>query len=448
MNRKLSKILLKSIYWLRKEPVWENLKEIENFLKFNINNIEEHQLKKIRSLISIAYEYIPYYRRAMSNLKIVPNDINSLEDFKKFPILTKEDIRNNYGQLCIQDNNVQGFTRRTSGSTGDPLVILKDRNSTAMMDAMMYRSYNLHGIVPGDKQLRIWGTSFGFVDKKKEQIKDFLLNRIRFSAFDLSKGKFNDIIKKIKNFKPDYIYGYAQSVYELANFILQDNVDFGDLNFKAVIVTGEMLFDWQKKIIKNAFCCSVINEYGCTEAGIIAIECQFNNMHVLSDNIFIENYSDNDDFNSKSYELLITELNNNFSPLIRYQVGDRAAICKIKCSCGNSFPVIRDLKGRSDDFIIFPSGRKVDAYVFEYILKNIPKRVGVINQFQIIQKCKDVLDIYLNTNSYLQGEIREKIIGSWFKRYGSEISIKIHFVTEIPKSPSGKLSCFKQMYYL
>ncbi len=445
MNQALSKLILDSIYFLRKEHVWAVLEDISGTQWIDRYSLESLQFQKLKKVLSFAFSNVPYYQKLMAEWHIHPEDIRSLRDFSGFPLLAKEDIKTNWGILSSCDRNVRTSLRQTSGSTGDPLKILKDSRTTAWMDAAMHRSYAWFGIAPGSRQMRIWGSEMGAMGRARQRIKDLMLNRIRLSAFDLDKKNFYEFIRKMKRFKPCFGYGYAQSVWEFAKFVVQETIDLGDLNFKAVIVTGEMIFDWQRGVISQAFKCPVVNEYGCTEAGIIAIECPSGSMHVLSDVLIVETAQDNGPKDLTSAELLITELNNFYSPLIRYRVGDRARLVHEPCPCGRGFPVLRAIEGRSDDFIVFPSGRKVDPYVLEYVIRNIPVRLGSVEQFMISQTSESALEIKLIAKSLNPQRIRESIEETWRKTYGNELSLDIQFAAAIPKNQSGKLSCFKSL---
>ena len=443
MNTTLAREILNIIYLLRGEKVWKYMREIDKYQWLNPNFLKELQWRKLKKVLTFAYNNIPYYQMTWQNLGIHPNDIKTINDFRKLPILTKEILKNNYNLLKSKDKKVRVSLRQTSGSTGTPLKIEKNRNTTAYMDAVMYRSYSWYKIKPGDKQLRIWGTGINTTEKLKIYLKDFLLNRIRLSAFDLDRKNFLKFIKIINKFKPTFVYGYAQSVFEFAKFIVNEKIDIRYLKFKAVIVTGEMIFDWQREIIKQAFGCPVVNEYGCTEVGIIAIECPMGGMHIMSDALFVEFIKN--DRASNLREIVVTELNNFYSPLIRYKVGDKGILSNSLCPCGRGFPLMASIKGRSDEFIVFPNEKKVDPYVFEYIVKNIPSKYGTIHQFFIIQDSVSSISVKLVCDSSCPQKIAKALNNSWVKLYGNDLSLKIELVYNIPKNASGKLACFKSL---
>jgi len=443
MNTTIAREILNIIYLLRGEKVWKYMREIDKYQWLNPNSLKELQWRKLKKVLTFAYNNIPYYQMTWQNLGIHPNDIKTINDFGKLPILTKEILKNNYNLLKSKDKKNRVSLRQTSGSTGTPLKIEKDRETTAYMDAVMYRSYSWYKIKPGDKQLRIWGTGINTTEKFKIYLKDFLLNRIRLSAFDLDRKNFLKFIKIINKFKPTFVYGYAQSVFEFAKFIVDEKIDIRHLKFKAVIVTGEMIFDWQRKIIKQAFGCPVVNEYGCTEVGIIAIECPMGGMHIMSDALFVE-FIKNDTV-SNLREIVVTELNNFYSPLIRYKVGDKGTLSNSLCPCGRGFPVMASIKGRSDEFIVFPNGKKVDPYVFEYIIKNIPSKYGTINRFLIIQDSISCLNLKLVCDTSCPQKLVKALNNSWVRLYGNDLSLKVELVHNIPKNASGKLACFKSL---
>jgi len=443
MKAHYAKLILDCIYIIRKEKVWKYMKEIDKYQWLNPDSLKELQWRKLKKVLNFAYNNIPYYRKTWQNLGIHPNDIKTIDDFRKLPILTKEILKNNYNLLKPKNKKTRVSIRQTSGSTGIPLKLEKNRQTTAYMDAVMYRSYMWYGIRPGDRQLRIWGAEIDPILKFKMHLKDFLLNRIRLSAFELDRKNFLKFIRKIKTFKPVFVYGYAQSVFEFAKFIVDEKIDIRHLKFKAVIVTGEMIFGWQKEVIKKAFSCPVVNEYGCTEVGIIAIECAMGGMHIMSDALFVEFIKNDTASNLKEREIVVTELNNFYSPLIRYKVGDKGILSNSLCPCGRGFPLMASIKGRSDEFIVFPNGKKVDPYVFEYIIKNIPSKYGTINQFLIIQESISCLNLKLVCDTSCPQKLVKALNNSWVKLYGNDLSLKVEFVNNISKNASGKLVCFE-----
>jgi len=444
MNPAISKYLLQyPLYFLTAQNLQAYKRQFKKTQWYSHEYLQELQLKKLKNMLSYVYEAIPFYKGIFDKYHVHPKDINTRDDVLKIPVLTKEDIRSNFDQLTCRTKGLRRFSRETSGSSGSPLRLIKDSRSLAVMDAIMYRNYEWFNIDIGQKQARYWGSALGGLDKIKVKIKDNLLNRIRFSPFDLSEKTYDDFIARLNHTKPDYVYGYAQTIFRFSEYVVKKGCDLSHLTLKAIIVTGEMIYADQMEIIEAAFKCPISNEYGCTEVGIIAMECPDKGMHLMIENLFIEFLKDGRHaLPGQEGEIIVTDLYGDLMPLIRYQVGDIGSPGDKLCECGRGLPLLRSLKGRNDEFIICPDGKQVDPIIFEYILKEIPSKYGQVTQFRMTQESKSRLTIdlcYSGTRSELMlGEIEKKL-----KRTLGEVFV-IHFrlTDSIGVEPSGKLRCF------
>lgn len=394
-------------------------------------------------MISFAYGHIPYYKERFDEVGVHPEDIKREEDLLGLPALRKDDIRNSLGKLTGGFKPRSGRWRQTSGSSGTPLRLVKDSTSLAMMDAVMYRNYRWHDIGMGEAQARFWGGPLDLKGRSLLRLKDFLLNRIRFSPFNLSGPACKDFLKELRAFRPRYVYGYAQTIFGFAQYLVRQGQDLGDLNLKAVIVTGEMIYDEQIETIQKGFCCGIFNEYGCTEVGIIAMQCPDGGMHLMAENLFIEFIKDGRPAKpGEEGEILVTELYGGLMPLLRYQLGDRGIPDSQKCSCGRGLPLLKRLQGRSDEFIRCPDGRKVDPIVFEYVLKSVSPRYGTVTQFRVVQEA----DYRLGVDLCYQGSDPERMCKVLEKKMqeavGWNLPMAFRLKDRLSVDPSGKLRCF------
>ena len=450
MRRAFAKRLLDIIYYATNQNVWEVLDQIEPLQRLDRHSLETLQTRRLRDVVSFAYHNVPYYRRAWESIGIRPDDIRSLGDIRELPILERESVRTHQALLKDTIKKTRTFVRKTSGSTGEPIAFEKDVRTLAVMDAVMYRSYMWHGIRPGDRQLRIWCSAVDPLGRLKLSVKDFLTNRIRLSAFCLDRDSYLQFIGKAREFKPTYLYGYSQSVFEFAQFMLDERIDARDLRIRAAIVTAEMLFDWQREVIQEAFGCPVVNEYGSSEVGIIAFECSMGTMHIMADTVLVECLKETglegtEHESDDTGELIVTELSNFYSPLIRYRLGDRGVLSASMCGCGCSFPAIAALKGRSGQFIAFPNGKKADAYVFEHILRRVTGTYGTIRQFGVAQDSTLTVFLKIAADTSHPDKMERAITEAWYNLYSKEVPLKVVFVKGLPRKPSGKLAYFENL---
>jgi len=439
----LRKYLYQLYYEYAGQRVFDYQKQFTNTQWLSAEEIDRRQFENFKNILVYSYNNIPYYKKKYDQARIKPDDIREERDVIYIPTIEKKDLIENYSELFPVKWNGKVFIRKTSGSSGSPLRLAKGVKSLSVMDAIMYRNYAWFGIDVGGKQGRYWGAPLSPYAKVKTQCKDYILGRIRFSPFDISEKTCFDFYRRLIKYKPVYVYGYSQTIYRFACILGEANMDLGKLDLKAVIVTGEMIYPHQFKIIEKIFKCPVTNEYGCTELGIIAMQCQHKGMHLMTENLYIEFLNGHSHASpGEEGEIVLTEMFSDLMPLIRYRIGDIGIKSNETCSCGRGLPLLKQIKGRSDDFILCMNGKQVDPIVFEYILQGLPASLGKIAQFRILQKTISNLVIEVcyegKCFSMMSSELELKLKNI----LGQEFEIKFQRQECLQAEASGKLRCF------
>lgn len=409
------------------------IKELERLSPQDLRNYQEKQLKE---LLLYAAQGTLYFKQ------IINFDI--MEGLKKdpfralelIPVMSKEDIRANLNSLC--NSKFRLSWRSTSGTTGSPLHFCKDHLACSHMDAGMHAVYSWHGIDIGDRQGRIWGSSITLQGGMIQRTKDHLLNRRRLSAFGMTRDKSVVYFRKLERFRPVYFYCYPNAASLFAQHLEQTNVDGKKLGLRAIICTGEPLLSSHRDTLQKTFDCTVVNEYGTTENGILAIECEKGNMHILAQNAVLEFIKDGKRVEDGELgEILVTELHSRSIPFIRYRTGDlgRPLFLK-KCSCGRTLPLMEIIEGRVDDFIIRPDGEKVYDAILAYVLKKS------VRQFRATQEALTELVIEIVPDSGYSDRL-ESEYGTRLQQYlGPDIHVNFRKVERIEPDRSGKLRYF------
>lgn len=439
MNNYIAKYFFYGVgQFIRREPVMRYLAEYEKTQYYDREEINNYQLKKLSKIIKHAREYIPYYSKAFHGLEFNEPD---LEDaYSNYPTLTKIDVRNNLDTLSPSKIPTLITKKTSGGSTGQAVIVLKDRNSTASQRALMYRGYRWAGIDVGDKQIRFWGIPIGVTSKVKYKLIDYFMNRIRLSAFSFKEEELFKYYRKIIRFDPDYFYGYTSMLYEFGQFVKNKNLDGELIGLKAIISTSEVLYAAQKSLLEKVFNCRVYNEYGCGEFGPVAFECEQGNMHINSENIYLEILQDGKPVKpGEPGEIVLTELNNYAMPLIRYRMGDIGIISNDKCSCGRGLPILKKITGRALDFIVGSNGGKVHGEYFNYLMEEIQDKEKAIKQFQIVQKVKGEIEFHIVKDVNFSDKTLRYIERQLSHILGDDMRIKYIYNDEIKRLPSGKL---------
>src|SRR5690554_5234213 len=131
-----------------------NFKEYFNYLKesqwLSKVEIEDSQLNDLKKLLIYCNYNIPYYQKIFKQINFIPEDIKSIKELEKLPILTKEDVRNNYNELINPNFKGKVVESHTSGSTGKSLKFLFSLDAIQYKWAVWFRHKHRFGIVPED----------------------------------------------------------------------------------------------------------------------------------------------------------------------------------------------------------------------------------------------------------------------------------------------------------
>lgn len=442
--------------WLVKNitfPLWQRrhhyevlfyLHELEASQWYSPSQLRELQRKKLRKLLAHCSKNVPYYQKLFARLSLKPENLETAEDLQKIPILEKEELRKNIEQMKAIDKERAFGIQRTSSSTGTPLTIPVDRVSLDYGKAAKRRSRRWWGWDIGARNVKLMGVPDIEKIDRKTIIRDHLCqNRILLHSYDLTEDTMQRYYEKLRRFKVEFAYGFPSALYTFATFLRETRSDASKLKIKGICTAGEILYDFQRDLIQSVFGCPVFEEYGCSELILIAHQCPAGRMHLASENVFVEFILNG---NPKSPEelgdIIITDLNNYYLPLVRYRTGDKGKGIEGECSCGRGLPLMGKIVGRDNDMIILENGKLVHPMLFTEILEGLMKRGNQVRQFRVIQKSKkDFLVSIVVENG------QESIIADYFSKMARQylennVHFNFEFVDSIPREKSGKLRFF------
>lgn len=405
--------------------------------------IRNYQEKKLCQLITYAYYHVPFYRDAFNRLGLQPEDVRTIKDLQKLPVIDKQTVRENMllGMLSNSYDKNKMLKVTTSGSTGEPLICYSGKKALEIRWASHLRSSEWTGYRFGDKQVRLWHKYIGLSKMQifKEIIDAFLSRRRFIPAYEISDENLGNYVKKIMKYKPVVLDGYAES-FNLIAWYLKNNIYQGHKP-KGIMSSAQTLPDSSRKIIEEGFGCKVFDKYGSREfTGGIAYQCEKGNgYHVAAECNIIEILK-HDGSQAKPGEVgmaIITDLNNYAMPLIRYKIGDLIVQRDPdeRCSCGRGLPLIGAIEGRPQATIIGANKQYLPGSFFARLFGDYE---GIIKQFQVVQeKYGEIILRLIKGNLYTEKHLEEikRVIR---KHLGEEIKINIEFLKEIPLGKNAK----------
>ncbi len=385
---------------------------------------EQQQKKKLQKMIRFAYNNIPYYHNLFKKLNLHPCDINNIKDLQKLPILTKEIIRKD--PQAFQPQHLPPYIESTTGgSTGKPFSYLLSKDDRFLGAALLYRGWGYAGYQPGDKMVFLAGASLEVGTKPTiiKKVHEITRNTKQLSSFDMGEEDMQKYTEIINTFKPEYIRGYASSIYFYAKWLQKNNIEIQTP--KTVFTTAEKLFPHMRKTINEVFDCEVFDGYGLNDGGISAFECpEHNGLHISTERSILEVIDGN---------ILATNITNHAMPFIRYQTGDIGQISEETCSCGRKTKLLKEISGRQLEMLLTPEGKYVNGAFFLYIFWEISN----VKEFQVIQKTLHKIIIKMVVEDDFDEKQLEHIT-SLTKTRSEEWDIEFHIVDQIERTQNGK----------
>jgi len=437
----LNRILFQAGYSLKNREFSACYKFVKKHEFSSREQLETYQMKKLRELILFSYQNVPYYHRLFNSLGLKPDDIRTHADLQKIPILTKEIVNAQPDDFIPANLKSQSYVwGSTGGTTGHPLRYRMSRQDEILGLAMMYSNWGYAGYEPGDRIVVIAGSSLipTSGSELSNRIKALVLNEKRFSSFDLSSSYMDQIIGELQRFKPNYLRGYASAIHLLADYIKNNDLKI-ELSLKGVFTTAEVLFDRFRETIGEVFNCPVFNQYGLNDGGVSAYECEMHNgLHIDMLRSILEVVGEDGQGAAPGKEgrILATSLHNYAMPFIRYDSGDLGISSGDDyCGCGRNHYLLKEVLGRSVDFLKTPEGKNVHGWFFLYIFW---KYCEGIREYQVIQKDLDSILIKIVAEEDFDAGLLKKI-EDIVRKKSEGWNLAFEFVDKIDRTKSGKL---------
>ncbi len=328
-------------------------------------------------------------------------------------------------------NTKNCVVKHTSGSTGEPLKLFFSEAERDFQILVNLRIFLAAGFKLTDKTVYL-SNPRRFPQQKYWFQHLGILRRDYLSVFDAPEAH----IEALGRLRPDFLYGYASSLIPLAHAIQEQAIK--DISPKAVFSSTETLDPKSRVLIESAMNTTVYDLMGSNELGDIAWECPAHEGFHLNDDTVILEFLDKHDKPvqpGQAGRLVCTSLYGYTMPFIRYELGDICVTSDNMCSCGRTLPLMESVKGRANDFIVLPDGKRMASFFLVIIMQDFHDIV----QYRVIQEQKDRILVQIvnakggsETTSH---RIKEEIENALQNR----VAVRVETVQQIPRDPSGKI---------
>jgi phenylacetate-coenzyme A ligase PaaK-like adenylate-forming protein len=406
-------------------------------------DIVKLQRRRLAELVAHARENSTFYREKYADLPDNPS-------LDQLPPVTKQELTSRMQDwICdpdfsesklaefIRDMGTLGrlFMDRysvstTSGTTGEPLRMLRDSRHVTINAAILQKRLYEGGLLKdfpevGDKRVRFASVlatgghhaAFTAFEKRRKALED---EGITGTMELLSIGEpVKDMVRRLNEFQPEVITGYPSFLRVLSGEQQEKRLD---IHPRVILCSAEQLTDENREVIEQRFGCPVGNVFCSTEGGEVAILCDHGRMHLNSDWVIVEPIDREGNPvppGTMSDAMLVTNLMNAVQPIIRYRVDDCVIVHEDRCECGLPFPSM-DILGRTDDMPAFDGENGGRVRLSPIVFLNAVCDIPGIAIYQFVQPSPTELVLrvqYLNdsvadeVNRTAEQAVREQLAG-------------------------------------
>lgn len=413
---------------------------LEKTERFSDSELQAYQDERLCTIVTNAYSKVPFYKRRWDEHKVKPSDIRGVADLPKLPLLTRDDIRDNFDELCSLDVNPKNIkTGHTSGTTGTPLTVGYDADTTYMAYAALDRHYRWAGCrlaKDGDRIAVARGNVIVPLDQKSPPFwrMNRWHNQLLLSSFHLSKQNLPAYFEALAEFRPDVVDGYPSTLYVLAKYLQSRGETFP---VRAVISSSETLYDFQRQVIEASFKTRVFDYYALAERVVFSGECERHEGHHLAVEYGVAEVVDEDAQpvqNGVVGKLVGTSLHNKVMPLIRYVTNDMTSLRTQSCSCGRRLPIMDDVTTKAEDLLTLKDGRLISPSVLTHPFKPL----DCIEGSQIVQTDPSTVIVRLIPGATYTQEHTDHLIIELTARLGADVKVEVQMVDRLEQKANGK----------
>jgi phenylacetate-CoA ligase len=403
---------------------------------WSADRLREHRVQRLRDFLVDIGRRVPFYRDLFRDLAFDPRAVRATEALLALPLLGKPQIRSNIERLKADGHGP--LTRyNTGGSSGEPLIFYMGKGRKSHDVAAKWRATRWWDVDIGDRELVIWGSpiELGAQDRVR-RLRDALMRSHLLPAFEMSQVNLDRFVATIRKTRPAMLFGYPSSLSLIARHARQNGVDMSGLGIKVAFVTSERLYDEQRAIISDVFCCPVANGYGARDAGFIAHQCPSGSLHLCAEDIVVETVRPDGTpaAHGEAGEIVVTHMATGDFPFVRYQTGDVGVLSDRTCACGRGLPILEEVQGRSTDFVVARDGTVMHGLALIYTVRDLPG----VERFRIEQVSIDLTIVKIVAGVAFDRAAEERIVQDFKARLGAAVDIRVEKVTEIAGDASGK----------
>jgi phenylacetate-coenzyme A ligase PaaK-like adenylate-forming protein len=423
------------------------IERLEQSQWWSAQTLERHQLGQLQRLLAHAHETVPFHRERLTAAGYRPGQAITWEFWRSLPLLRRGDLQDQGDALkstSLPDEHGDTVKIGTSGSTGRPVSVWRSALQARILDAIVLRKLLWQ---PCDLRLKFGavmrdakGASFAGAHR---HYPDWgppagLVYQTGPATVIDKQSSTAEIAGWLRSEAPDYLKTTPSVLRDLSFHFMDEGLEAPRL--RGILCSAEIVGPDLRELIRRVFGLGVFASYGAREVGTIAVQCpEHEHYHVQAEALLVEVLDDEGApcAPGETGTVVVTALQGFASPLIRYEIGDRAMV-GTPCSCGRPHPVLTHIVGRTRDAVVLPSGERRHCYTLGFAFWQLSD----LRHFQIIQRSLYDLEVKLVARRPLTSEVEAEVARRIKAATGDHFSIGFTYHDAIPHTPGGKFQDF------
>lgn len=440
------------------KPRYENVPFPEQLLRNEFSSVDAHRAQMDRAvtqLLGYVARQVPYYQSLFQQLKLGVGDLQGMQALARLPVLYKATVQAESARLSperLPPGHVDGGSSRTSGTTGQPLVVKQTRAAWAMFALLKQRELRWFRFDPMGKFAHLRpGVDLprkpngGLINLKAECRLDEWLTVNRYFKTGPCIGfrdhnSNEDQVRWLEQCRPDYLLGLPSNL-EQVGLSLKDGVP----GLKALQLISQQLTEPMRRSIEQSYRVPVHQNFGLNEIGIVASRCaEGGRYHVHTEHCVAEVVDDQGQPLPPGQwgRLVITGLTNAAMPLIRYDADDLAMMAEGPCACGRTLPALADVSGRYSRQSKLPPGTRAQLNQLGKAIEFAPPEIkALLRQYQMHQRLDRSLDMSLVVAEGDGAPLIRHLEQAW-RDLTDAPALRLRVVAGIPRPARGKFQSF------
>lgn len=334
--------------------------------------LEKLQLERLKATVEKVYNHLPFYKRKLDEAGVGPSDIRSLDDLRKFPFTTKQELREGY-PFGLFTTSLEDIVEVhiSSGTTGKPVVDGYTRSDIQLWAELMARALTSAGVTPKD----VVHNAYGYGLFTGGLGVHYGAHRVGAKTIPISGGQTRRQVMIMKDFGSTVLCCTPSYALHIAEIVEEIGEDPRKLPLKAGVFGAESWSDNMRSEIEEKLDILALDIYGLTEimGPGVAQECERKEgLHIYEDS-FLPEIIDPKTLEpvpeGEEGELVITTLNREGTSLLRYRTRDITSINYEQCGCGRKIARIARIKGRTDDMLIIRGVNLFPSQIEDVLMK-------------------------------------------------------------------------------